>query len=203
AIRIWLSNDGHYQRGDAAKVEVKSRDAGFLLVLHVDPEGHLRILFPLDPNDNAHIDGGKKYEIVDRGGNEAFTLSSRSGQGALYAAISHDPFRFEGYVTGDHWDYAALDKVRISTKPETDLNEFVQRLARSDFDYDILSYTVYENVVYGQGTTNNYYNYGPAYSGYYGYGGYGYGGGGRFLFCCCCFFLLQFFFCIFFFFFIF
>jgi hypothetical protein len=176
AIRIWLSNDGHYQRGDAAKVEVKSRDAGFLLVLHVDPDGHLRILFPLDPNDNAHIDGGKKYEIIDRSGHEAFTVSSRSGQGTVYAAISHDPFRFEGYVTSDHWDYAALDNVRISTKPETDLNEFVQRLARIDFDYDILSYTVYENVVYGQGTTNNYYNYGPAYPGYYGYGGYGYGG---------------------------
>jgi hypothetical protein len=179
AIRIWLSDDGRYQRGDAAKVQVKSREDGFLLVLHVDPDGHLRVLFPLDPNDNAQVSGGKKYEIIGRGGREAFTVANRSGQGTVYAAVSRDPFRFEGYVAGDHWDYAALDNVRISDKPESDLNEFVQRLARSDFDYDVLNYSVYENVVYGQGTTTVY-NYGPmGYSDYYGgYGCYGYWGCG-------------------------
>ncbi len=184
AIRIWLSNDGRYQRGDAAKVQVKTRDDGFLLVLHVDPDGHLRVLFPVDPNDNAHVSGGKKFEITGRGGREAFTVSSRSGQGTVYAAVSHDPFRFEGYVANDHWDYAALDDVRISSdKPESDLNEFVQRLARTDFDYDVLSYTVYEDVVYGRGTTTVYNNYGPLYPDYYGYGCYGYWGcGGSSLF---------------------
>ncbi|HTK42097.1 MAG TPA: DUF4384 domain-containing protein [Gemmatimonadales bacterium] len=182
AIRIWLSNDGHYQRGDAAGVQVQSRNDGYLLVLHVDPDGHLRVLFPLDPNDNAHISGGRKYDITGRDGHEAFTVANRSGQGTVYAAISQDPFKLEGYVAGGHWDYSALDNVRISEKPEKDLNEFVERLARSDFDYDLLNYTVYENVVYGQGTTNVY-NYGPMGYGYPGYyGGYGYGYGGSSLF---------------------
>ena len=161
AIRIWLSNDGRYQRGDPAKVQVKSRDDGHLLVLHVDPDGHLRVLFPLDPADDSFIRGGKKYEIIGRGGREAFTVAQRSGQGTVYAAISHDPFKVEGYVTGDHWDYAALDDVRISSKPETDLNQFVQRIASSDFDYDILNYDVYENVVYSPTTTVYENSYGP------------------------------------------
>jgi hypothetical protein len=174
AVRIWLSDDGRYQRGDRAKVEVKAREDGYLVVLNVDPDGRLRVLFPLDPSDDALIRGGKKYEILGRGDREAFTIDQRSGHGTVYAAISHDPFNFQGYVTGDHWDLTALGDVRISDKPETDLNAFVQRIARSDFDYDILGYDVYENVVYGSGTTVNEYNYGPMlYSD--GYGDYGYG----------------------------
>lgn len=180
AIRIWLSDDGRYQRGDRAKVQVKTRDDGYLLVLNVAPDGHLRVLFPLDPADDALIRGGKKYEIIGRGGREAFTIDQRSGTGTVYAAVSRDRFKFEGYVVGDHWDYDALDGVHVSDKPETDLNEFVQRLARSDFDYDILSYDVYENVVRASTTTVYEYNYGPmAYSDWYdGYGCYGYWGCG-------------------------
>jgi hypothetical protein len=180
AIRIWLSDDGRYQRGDRAKVQVKAREDGYLVVLNVSPDGRLRVLFPLDPSDDALIRGGKKYEIIGRGDREAFTIDQRSGHGTVYAAISHDPYKFEGYVTGDHWDLTALDDVRISDKPETDLNAFVQRIARSDFDYDVLGYDVYENVVYGSGTTVNEYNYGPAlYSDWYGgYGCYSYWGCG-------------------------
>lgn len=178
AIRIWLSDDGRYQRGDRAQVQVKTQDDGYLLVLQVDPDGHLRVLFPLDPNDDAFVRGGKKYEITGRGDRESFMVDQRSGHGTVYAAVSRDPFRFDGYVTGDHWDYAALDDVHVSDKPEADLNEFVQRLARSDFDYDVLGYDVYENVVYGSGTTV--YNYGPMiYSdGYDGFGCYSYWGCG-------------------------
>jgi hypothetical protein len=180
AIRIWLSDDGRYQRGDRVKVQVKAREDGYLFVLNVDPDGRFRVLFPLDPGDDALIRGGKKYEIVGRGDREAFTIDQRSGHGTVYAAISRDPFKFEGYVTGDHWDYTALDDVRISDKPESDLNQFVQRIARTDFDYDILGYDVYENVVYGSGSTVYEYNYGPTlYSDWYGgYGCYGYWGCG-------------------------
>src|SRR5882724_12629424 len=93
AIRIWLSDDGRYQRGDRAKVQVKAREDGYLLVLNVDPDGRLRVLFPLDPSDDALIRGGKKYEILGRGGREAFTVDQR-GRGTVYAAMSRDPFRF-------------------------------------------------------------------------------------------------------------
>ena len=177
AIRIWLSDDGRYQRGDRAKVQVKAREDGYLLVLNVDPDGRLRVLFPLEPSDDALIRGGKKYEIIGRGGREAFTVDQR-GRGTVYAAISRDPFRFESYVAGEHWDYAALDAVRISDKPESDLNQFVRKIARTDFDYDILGYDVYENVVYAGPATA--YGYGPAFYPSY-YGGWGWGGTSLFI----------------------
>jgi len=190
AIRIWLSDDGRYQRGDQAGVQVKTRDDGYLLVLNVDPDGRLRVLFPLDPGDDDFIRGGKKYQIVARGGRNGFTVSNRSGQGTVYAAVSRAPFRFEGYVTGDHWNLGALDDVRISDQPEGDLSEFVRRLAATDFDYDVLGYDVYEHVVYGAPNAVIYddyaYDYGyPSYGypgwGYYGYPGWGYGGTSLFI----------------------
>src|SRR5262249_11051401 len=130
AIRVWLNDDGRYQRSDPVKVQVRARNDGHLLVLHVDPDGRLRVLFPLGPEDDTFIQGGKKYEIVDRGGREAFVISARLGHGTVYAAVSHDRFQFDRYVRDDRWDFGALDDVRISAKPEDDLNAFVRGLAR-------------------------------------------------------------------------
>lgn len=169
AIRIWLNNDGRYERGEQARVQVKTREDGYLLVLNLDTDGRLRVLFPLDPRDDNLVRGGKTYQIVGRGGREGFTVSNRTGQGTVYAAVSRAPFRFEGYTVGDHWDFAALDDIRISDRPENDLNEFVRRIAGADFDYDVLAYNVYEQVVYGAPNA-------VLYDDDYSYGAYGYGG---------------------------
>src|SRR5512135_1745597 len=182
AIRLWLSDYGRYQRGDQAKVQVKTRDDGYLLVLNVDPDGRLRVLFPLDPGDDNFIRGGKKYEIVGRGGRKGFDVSNRSGEGTVYAAVSRAPFRFAGYVTNDHWDLGALDDVRISDKPEGDLNQFVQQLAATDFDYDVLAYNVYERVVYGGPSAMVYDDYAYGYDFGYPYDYYPWGYGGTSLF---------------------
>lgn len=146
AVRIWLSDDGRYLRGDQVKVEVRTRNDGYLLVLHVDPDGRLRVLFPLDPTDDNFVRGGRRFEIVGRGDRRAFTTDAGTGHGTVYAAVSRDPFRFEGFVAGDHWDFRALNDVRISRDVEADLNDFVRRLAVSDFDYDIVGYDVYRDL---------------------------------------------------------
>ena len=66
AIRVWLNDDGRFQRGDEAKAYVRTREDGYLLVLHVDPDNRLRVLFPLDPDDDNFVRGGKKYQILGR-----------------------------------------------------------------------------------------------------------------------------------------
>jgi hypothetical protein len=174
AVRIWINNDRRFLAGDDAKVQVKTRDDGYLLVLHVDTEGHLRVLFPLDPRDDDFVRGGRKYEVRGRGGRESFTADSREGRGYVYAAVSPDPFKFDGYVLGDHWDYRALSPSRLPTDPEADLNDLVRRVAQGDFDYDILSYDVLDRVAYSGYST-------PYYTSGYDYGcfscGYGYGSG--------------------------
>jgi hypothetical protein len=147
-IRLWINNDRRFLPGDRGKVEVRTRDDGYLLVFHVDPEGHLRVLFPLDPDRDNFVRGGKKYEIHGRGGRESFEIDNTTGKGTVYAAVSRDAFRFDGFVEGDHWDYRALAPSRLPNDPEQDLNELVRRVAQGDFDYDLLNYYVSDRVAY-------------------------------------------------------
>jgi len=170
AIQIWISNDRRFLPGDRAKVQVRTREDGYLLVLHVDPDGHLRVLFPLDPNDDYFVRGGRKYEIRGRGDRESFTVDDRKGRGTVYAAVSHDPFRFDQFVLGDHWDYRNLAPQRLPEDPEQDLNELVRRMADAGFDYDVLTYDVLERVVYAGGYDRSYYGHYDCWDSYFGCG---------------------------------
>jgi len=156
-IQLWISDDRRFLPGDGAKVQVRTEDDGYLLVFHVDPEGYLRVLFPMDPGKDNFVRGGKKYEVKSRGGREAFEADSR-GRGTVYAAVSRDPFRFDGFVLGDHWDYRALAPSRLSNNPEPELNELVRRMAQGSFDYDLLGYDVVDRAAYA-------YDYAPRYYG--------------------------------------
>ena len=167
AVQLWISNDRRFVPGDRATVEVRTRDDAYLLVLHVDTDGNLRVLFPLDPKDVDFVRGGRKYEARGRGGRESFTIDSRTGQGTVYAAASPDPFKFDDFVVGDHWDYHALAPQRLSAQPESDLNDLVRRMSQVDFDYDILTYDVFDRVAYSDSYSSTYYG-SPYYSGYYG-----------------------------------
>jgi hypothetical protein len=147
-VRLWINNERRFLPGDRAKVEVRTRDDGYLLIFHVDPEGHLRVLFPLDPDKDNFARGGKKYEVRGRGGRESFEIDNATGTGTVYAAVSRDAFRFDGFVAGDHWDYRALAPSRLPADPEQELNELVRRMAQGDFDYDLLNYYVSDRVAY-------------------------------------------------------
>jgi hypothetical protein len=159
-IRLWISNDRRFLPGDRAKVEVRTDYDGYLLVLHVDPEGRLRVLFPLDPDKDNFVRGDKKYEVRGRGGREAFEPDA-TGRGTVYAAVSRDPFRFDGLTLGDHWDYQALAPARLREHPEPELNNLLHRMAQSSFDYDLLNYDVTSRSAYASNYPSRY--YGSAY----------------------------------------
>jgi hypothetical protein len=145
-IQIWISNDGRFLRGDRARVHVRTEDDGYLVVLHADSEGHLRVLFPIDPTDDNFVRGGKKYEVEGRGGRDAFDVGDRSGRGSVFAAVSGSPFRFDEFVLSDHWDYKALEPRQLAEDPEPELTELVRRMAQGSFDYDVMSYYVVDRV---------------------------------------------------------
>jgi hypothetical protein len=147
-IQIWIDNDGRFLRGDRARVHVRTEDDGYLVVLQTDTEGHVRVLFPLDPTDDNFVRGGKKYEVEGRGGRDAFDVGDRSGRGTVYAAVSRSPFRFDEFVLSDHWDYRALAPQPLPEDPEQDLTELARRMAQGSFDYDVLGYYVVDRVVY-------------------------------------------------------
>lgn len=174
-LRIWISNDGRLLRGDRARVHVWAEDDGYLVVLQADTEGHLKVLFPIDPADDNFLRGGKKYEVKSRGGRDAFDVGDHTGRGTIYAAVSRSPFRFDEFVVSTHWDYRALEPQQLPEDPESDLTELVRRMAQGSFDYDLMSYYVVESVTYA---SDSYYgSYYPSVGFHHGCGYYGCGSG--------------------------
>ncbi|MGD2135185.1 MAG: DUF4384 domain-containing protein [Gemmatimonadales bacterium] len=149
-ISVWLSERGDLRRGDRVRVYVRPEVDGYLLVLHAEPDGRIRVLFPLDPYDDNYVRGARDYEIEGRGGREAFRVYERDGVGTVFAAFSRDPFTFDAFVRDDHWDYRLLEEWRLTEDldPETELTALTRNMA-SDiyFDYDLTSYFVGQEYV--------------------------------------------------------
>lgn len=160
AVRVTLDRSV-YQRGDQANVQIDVRDDGYLVVLHVSPDGVVRVLFPLDPTDDDFVHGGKSYAMVGRDGGTAFTVSSNgSGSGVVYAAWSSQQFHFDDFTRDGQWDYTVMGDSALAQDPETGLTNIVGRMATAHFDYDLQTYSTRQVVAYAQ---PNYYMY-PDYA---------------------------------------
>jgi uncharacterized protein DUF4384 len=141
AIKVTL-NHQTYNRGDRARVTVRVRDDGYVVVLHEDANGHVRVLFPVDPGDDAFLKAGQDYEIRARGDRDAFQVTG-TGSGTVYAAVQMDPYHFDDFVRNTHWDYARLDDDSAATNdPEALMTNLVEQMADGNhFDYDVATYT--------------------------------------------------------------
>jgi len=142
-VRIWLNPSYGFERGDRVRLDARAEADGYLLVLHADPSGRIRVLFPLDPFDDSFVRGGRKFELRGRGDRAAFTVYESNGVGTVLAAWSADPFSFADFVRGDHWDYTLASTWDSGDDAETYLVGLVQRVvASSQFDYDVAQYDV-------------------------------------------------------------
>lgn len=158
-VHVWLSSDGRFEQGDNARVWVQTAQDGYLIVFRVDTEGHIRVLFPLDPGRDNFVRGQEKYEIRGRADRQAFTVAARSGSGIVFAAFSLDPFDFDGFVRGDHWDYGVMDAARDSeSDPQVTLMDMAQTMVgpNGHYDYDVATYIA---------GTPRYYRTVPSYAG--------------------------------------
>src|SRR6058998_3568465 len=97
-VRVWFNSDGDYQVGDRAKVYAKAAEDGNLVVLRADAGGHVRVLFPVDPDGGQRVHAGKKIELKGRGGREAFVAEDTTGHGTVLAAVAETPFQFEQFT---------------------------------------------------------------------------------------------------------
>jgi hypothetical protein len=165
-IHVRLDAERYY-RGDRGRVWVETVRDGYVLALHAGPTGRVRVLFPLDPGDDAFVRGGEALELLGRGDREAFFVDAREGSGMVLATYSPDPFRFDEFVRGDHWDYRVLGGPDVREDPEAALLEIVGRMASGGrFEYDVGRYVVEEPVsvrLYDHG-------YYPRFRASFGYG---------------------------------
>jgi hypothetical protein len=161
-IRVKLSDES-YSRGDRAKVKVRAAEDGYLLVLRVDTDGRLRVLYPLVPEDEGRIEGRKDFEVRSRGDREAFVVDDAPGSGMVLAAWSEQPFRFDDFSRNGHWDYRALTAEKITGDKEAGLLDLVDRMSDGKYQYDTSDYVVDE-----PGYVRHYSGwYDPWWSGYY------------------------------------
>ena len=162
-IKVWLNHD-NFRRGDKARVNVKLGDDGYLVVLRTDADGRVRLLFPLDPGDDAFVRGGETIEVRGRGDREAFYVDEREGSGLVLAARSATPFKFDAFVRGDHWDYRVLDVRQAGDDKEAALVDIVQRMTPDGhFDYDVASYVVSTERAYRDAYYPSYFSVGLGY----------------------------------------
>ncbi len=142
-VRLWMNNDRRFRSGDRVRLQVDADVDGYLLVLNYDTDGRVRVLFPLDPRDDARVQAGRRYEVRDNDSQAAFRASG-DGTGLIFTAVAQDPWRFEQVVLADRWDYTRIEIDRSSTNPEADLSSLVQSIAGPQgFDYDVMGYRVY------------------------------------------------------------
>jgi len=178
SIRITL-NAKEFAPGAPVKVQVEAGQDGYMVVFQVDGGGRIRVLFPLDPDLDAFVRGGKRYELRGRGNKQSFLADDRGGSGVVYAAISRRPLSFGLFAVDAHWDYETIRLRDQDSDVEAELNAIVGRMGDNvRFDYDIVGYRVYDTqTIAGGGGVSGYVD--PFYDPYWSClaCGWGYGSG--------------------------
>ncbi len=187
-IQLWINSDRRFRVGERVKIQVETGTSGYLLVLQLDTDGTLRVLFPLGPADETFVEGGRRFEVRDPRSGESF-VADHDGVGLIYTAIAADPYRFDAWLDSDgNWSPAVLTVARETEDPEADLSALVQQLVSpAGFDYDVLDYLVMGRSRYVENAPpppgwwsplwDEYYDYCYSCAGYSGvYVSLGYGG---------------------------
>jgi hypothetical protein len=140
-VQLKLSRDP-LVAGEHVKIHVRTADDGYLLVLRMDTQGTIHVLFPVDPTGDAAIRAGHTLEIRDRGNRQAFTVNDTPGSGMVLAARTDRPFAFDEFTTGGHWNAAALAPDGATTDPQVMMLSIVDQMTDGHYEYDAVSYTV-------------------------------------------------------------
>jgi hypothetical protein len=182
-VKVWLDKRGDLERGNRVRVFTRVETDGYLVILHAEADGRIRVLFPLDPFHDNYVRGGQDFEVRGRGDREAFQIYAASGAGTVYAAFSRDPFGFDAFVRNNHWDYRLLETWRLNEglDAQAELTALAGQMAGEGtyFDYDLTHYGVAQQAASsGGGGRTVYVSGGWGYGYGYPYWGYPYYGGG-------------------------
>ena len=139
-VRAWLP-DTVLPVGAPARVYVELEDSGYLALLHVEPSGRIRVLYPVRPSDPAFVPGGAAFVVGGISDSTTFRVVA-PGIGTLLAVRSWTPLDFAGLVDGNRWDYArALLLQPTAGNPLAALLDIADRITDGEaYTYDLAGY---------------------------------------------------------------
>jgi hypothetical protein len=113
------------------------------MVMRVDTDGRLSVLFPREPWGDTYVREAREFEVTGGRGGRSFVVDDHPGLGYLFAVASARPLNFTDMARGDYWDYRLIEGGRIRGDPYVALTDLAARIAPGgDFDYDISPYYV-------------------------------------------------------------
>lgn len=139
-VRAWLP-DTILPVGAPARVYVQLDDSGYLALLHVEPSGRIRVLYPARPTDSDFVPGGATFVVEGISDSTTFRVTA-PGTGTLLAVRSWTPLHFEGMADGNRWDYVrSLLLQPTAGNPFAALLDIADRMANSEaYTYDLTGY---------------------------------------------------------------
>jgi hypothetical protein len=139
-VRVWVT-DTLYQVGAGARVYVKLREPGYLVVLHTDALGRIRVLYPVAPGNQSVLPADAPYEVTGPDDGATFRVETR-GRGTLLAARSPHPFQFDPLRHANRWDYEqALLLQPTAGNAFAALLDIADRVADGQpYDFDVTAY---------------------------------------------------------------
>ena len=139
-VRAWLP-DTVLPVGAPARVYVELEDSGYLALLHVEPSGRIRVLYPEHPRDPDFVPGGAPFVVGGISDSTTFRVVA-PGAGTLLAVRAWTPLDFAGLVDGNRWDYArALLLQPTAGNPLAALLDIADRITDGEaYTYDLTGY---------------------------------------------------------------
>jgi len=139
-VRAWLA-DTVLPVGAPARVYVELADSGYLAVLHVEPSGRIRVLYPAHPGDPDYLPGGSAFVVGGLSESTTFRVAA-PGVGTLLAVRSWTPLDFAELATGDRWDYErSLLLQPTAGNPFAALLDIADRITDGDaYTFDLTGY---------------------------------------------------------------
>jgi len=147
-IAVRIPDRDVYHRRDPIPVAYRADRDGYVMVMRVDTDGRIRMLYPSDPGMDNFVRGGTERQVPNSYGYDvehAFAVDDYPGVGYVFAVLSRDPFDFTPYVRNGHWDYRTMGADgRITGDPYVALTEIAEDMLPpyGSFGFDLAPYYV-------------------------------------------------------------
>ena len=122
-VEVW-TNDNEYYEGDDITISFRANRDCFVAIYNIDTRGTVNLLYPTEPGDPGHIQGGKTYRLPDRYDSYQLTVQGPTGTEYLRIVGSREPLRIPDWYSGS--DLVCDD----------DPYDFMDYIAASYFDCD-------------------------------------------------------------------